>query len=100
MYIYTYETEEQYTHKSLGGSGSGNSVMYGHFKQDRVYLVANWPVMYQFWSKYHLPIGNSNLPKNHSETSYLLNKLDVLFEMPVYDTIAVNPRLNKGAYQR
>ncbi len=47
--------------------------------------------MYKFWSKYHLPIGNSNLPKNHFETSYLLNKLDVLFEMPVYDTIA--PRL-------
>ena len=44
--------------------------------------------MYEFWSKYHLPIGNSNLPKNRSETSYLLNKLDVLFEMPVYDTIA------------
>ncbi len=45
--------------------------------------------MYEFWSKYHLPIGNSNLLKNHSETSYLLNKLDILFEMPVYDTIAV-----------
>ncbi len=44
--------------------------------------------MYEFWSKYHLPIGNSNLPKNHSETSYLLNKLDVLFEMPVHDTTA------------
>ncbi len=44
--------------------------------------------MYKFWSKYHLPIGNSNLPKNGSETSYLLNKLNVLFEMPVYDTIA------------
>ena len=52
-----------------------------------VYLVANWPVMYEFWSKYHLPIGDSNLPKNHSETSYLLNKLNVLFEMPVNDTI-------------
>ncbi len=45
--------------------------------------------MYKFWSKYHLSIGNSNLLKNHSETSYLLNKLNVLFEMPVYDTIAV-----------
>ena len=45
--------------------------------------------MYEFWSKYHLPIGNSNLPKNRSETSYLLNKLNVLFEMPVYDTIAM-----------
>ncbi len=45
--------------------------------------MANWPVMYEFGSKYHLPIGNSNLPKNRSETSYLLNKLDVLFEMPV-----------------
>ena len=44
--------------------------------------------MYKFWSKYHLPVGNSNLPKNQSETSYLLNKLNVLFEMPLYDTIA------------
>ncbi len=44
--------------------------------------------MYEFWSKYHLPIGNSNLPKNHCETSYLLNKLNVLFEIPVYNTIA------------
>ncbi len=33
-------------------------------------------------------MGNSNLLKNRSETSYLLNKLNVLFEMPVYDTIA------------
>ncbi len=55
--------------------------------------MANWPVMYQFWSKYHLPIGNSNLPKNHSETSYLLNKLNVLFEMPAYDTIALFGRV-------
>ncbi len=44
--------------------------------------------MYKFWSKYHLPMGNLNLPKNHSETSYFLNKLNVLFKMPVNDTIA------------
>ena len=44
--------------------------------------------MCEFWSKYHLPTGYSNLPKNHSETSCLLNKLDVLFEMPIYGTIA------------
>ncbi len=43
----------------------------------------------RIWSKYHLPIGNSNLPKNCSETSYLLNKLNVLFEMPVNDTTAL-----------
>ncbi len=49
--------------------------------------------MYKFWSKYHLPTGNSNLPKNRSEISYLLNKLNVLFEMPVYDTIAGNVAL-------
>ncbi len=47
--------------------------------------------MYKFWSKYHLPRGNSNLPKNYFETSYLLNKLNVLFEMPLYDTIACTP---------
>ncbi len=45
--------------------------------------------MYEFWSEYHLPIGNSNLPKNRSETSYVLNKFNVLFEMPVNDTIAL-----------
>ena len=47
--------------------------------------------MYEFCSKYHLPIGNSNLPKNNFETSYLLNKLHVLFEILVYDTIAHAP---------
>ena len=70
----------------LHGACLGNGVIY----------VANWPVMYEFWSKYHLPIGNSNLPKNRSETSYLLNKLHVLFEMPVYDTIARACRGKEG----
>ncbi len=55
-------------------------------------------VMYEFWSKYHLLTGNSNLPKNPSETSYLLNKLDVLFEMPVYNTIAIYTRLIRTCF--
>ncbi len=55
--------------------------------------------MYEFWSKYHLPIGNSNLPKNRSETSYLLNKLNVLFDMPVYDTIADFPLFSGSVAQ-
>ncbi len=41
-------------------------------------------------------MGNSNLPKNHFETNYLLNKLNVLFEMPVYDTIAALRKVTSG----
>ncbi len=40
----------------------GKGVIYGHFKQD-IEKVEEWPIMYEFWSKYCLLLGNKSLPK-------------------------------------
>ena len=67
---------------------NGNGVIYGHFKQDIEFIWQQIGQLCRILVQLSSPYRQLKSAKNHSVTSYLLNKINVLFEMPVYDPIA------------